>query len=163
MKRIINFISSKPLVIGIVIIAVILSVVVIVWHNNLTNESDVSKMEYRTDEQPIIDRFPSLPTFQDCYWKANATGRTDIGPTNYWMKGFIILNKTSYEQILNEYTWESVSLEFSKGIDPTITNYEDFNWCYNKDFESRVKTTSFVGNFYLDTKNGILFFSVENS
>lgn len=153
-------IAFKLILIGIIVI--ILAIILIVKITDNYNQS-LTNIPYRRDEQPIRERFPNIPEIQSCYWKANAIGRTDFGPTNYWMKGFIVLEESEWLKLLDEYSWENIDLYFPKGIDPRITNFNKFNWAYNKDFELRVKTTSFVGGIYLDTKNGILYFSVENS
>ncbi len=163
MKKLIEFITSKPLLFCILVIVIIVAVVLVVKSVANSGEQNLTNMEYRNDEQPILDRFPAIPEIQRCYWKASTTGRTDFGPTNYWMKGFIVLEKSAFTKLLDEYSWESVNIEFPKGMDPKNTNFNEFNWCCNKDFESQVRTTSFVGNFYFDTNNGILYFAVENS
>jgi hypothetical protein len=131
--------------------------------SNTPSERDTSNIEYRTDAQPLLDRFPSLPAFQKCYWKADTIGRTDFGPTNYWMEGFIVLDKTSSAQLINGYPWESVDLKFTKGIDPVVTGCKEFNWCYNREFETEVMTMNYVGYFFFDKQNGILYFTFENN
>lgn len=161
--KIMEFIASKPILFGVIIIVIVVAVIVGVKYIGNSGEQNLTNMEYRNDEQPIQDRFPTIPEFQTCYWKASTTGRTDFGPTNYWMKGFVILEKLAFIKMLDEYSWESADIKFPKGMNPKITNFNEFNWCYNKDFESQVKTASFVGNFYFDTNNGILYFTVENS
>ena len=163
MKKITEFITSKPIFFGIIIVVVVVVVILGVQSIGNSDEQNLSEIEYRNDVQPILDRFPAIPKFQFCYWKASTIGRTDFGPTNYWMKGLVVLEKSAFTKLLDEYSWESVNIEFPKGMDPKNTNFNEFNWCYNKDFESQVMTTSFVGNFYFDTNNGILYFSVENS
>ena len=164
MKRIINLCRSKRFVIGIVIIVVILAFSFFMYHHSSYSGVDASSIEYRTDAQPIIDRFPSLPAFQSCYWKADTIGRTEsIGPTNYWMEGFIVLEKDSYTQLLNAYSWKPVSMKFPPGIDPAATGFEAFSWCYNKEFDAKVRTAAFVGDFCFDTTHGILYFSLENN
>jgi hypothetical protein len=162
MEQLIKHDNLKFFIIVIIIIAVILLVVFIMRYINILNKLDVSNIEYRTDAQPIIDRFPALPAFQACYWKANTIGRTDFGPTNYWMKGFIVLKKTTYLQLLNDYKWKPVSFKFPKGINPAVTIYQDFCWCSNDEFTASMMAASFIGSFYLDTINGILYFDVEN-
>jgi hypothetical protein len=163
MKKIIEFIALKPILFGAIIIVIVVAVILGVKYTGNSSEQNLSNMEYRNDGQPIQDRFKAIPEFQSCYWKASTIGRTDFGPTNYWMQGFIILEKTAFSKLLDEYSWEAVDIEFPKGIDPKVTNFDGFNWCYNEEFDWKVKTLSFVGNFYLDTNNGILYFSVENN
>ncbi len=71
-----------------------------------SNDRDISSVPYRTDKQPIMNRFPKFGEFDKCYWKAHTIGRTDFGPTSYWMKGFAVLSQNDFERIKKEYTWE---------------------------------------------------------
>ena len=91
MKKITEFITSKPILFGIIIVVIIVAVILGVKSIGNSSEQNLTSMEYRNDEQPILDRFPAIPEFQTCFWKASTTGRTNFGPTNYWMKGFVIL------------------------------------------------------------------------
>ena len=122
---------------------------------------DATIVEYKIDKQPIIDRFPSLPEFKDCYWKADNIGKTDFGPSNYWMRGFVVLEPSSFDQLKWNHTWVQKDIIFPNGIDPTITKAKDFNWCNSSDFTSDFLGGSFVGDIYFDTTNGILYFDVE--
>jgi len=162
MKKVLDIITSKFFLMGLIIIAVALLVVFIIRHNSSLDQRDASEIEYRTDMQPITDRFPSLPAFKSCHWKANTIGRTDFGPTNYWMNGFIVLENESFLKLLSDYIWKPVSVKFPRGIEPEITTLREFNWCYNEEFETLFKSQSFIGDVYLDTLNGVLYFSVEN-
>lgn len=162
MKKIIEIVTSKFFLIGLIAIAVALLAVFNIRHNSSLDQRDASEIEYRTDTQPIIDRFPSLPAFKSCHWKANTIGRTDFGPTNYCMNGFIVQENESYLELIRYYMWKPVTVKFPKGIEPEITSIKEFNWSYNEEFEMLFKSQSFIGNVYFDTLNGVLYFSVEN-
>ncbi|WP_373000570.1 hypothetical protein [Lutispora sp.] len=60
------------------------------------------------------------------------------------MKGFIVLNKSTFEDVKAKYDWAPVDIKFAKGMDATVTGFTNFNWCYNKDFNKEVKTASFI-------------------
>ena len=163
MKKAVRLVGSKPFIIGAIIIVLILSAAIIVLLNKPTDERDASGIDYRTDVQPLLDRFPTLPAFQRCWWKADTIGRTaSIGPTNYWMEGFIVLDEASLTQ-LDAYSWKPVRPEFPAGLDPAVTGFSDFSWCTNKEFEAQVRTAYFIGDFCFDKNNGILYFSLESN
>lgn len=124
--------------------------------------NDASGIEYRTDKGPIEDRFANLPSFSACYWKADTIGRTSFGPTNYWMRGFIILDEATLSSLEKDYDWTAVNIDFPKGIDPGITGKTDFTWYESKEFEATMFNGSFVGAMYLETTNAIIYFDVEN-
>ena len=120
-------------------------------------------MDYKTERTPIKDRFPDLPDFTECYWKADTIGNTNFGPTNYWMRGFLCLDKEVAQKISTNYEWDNENVVFPKGIDPSITKKSDFDWHINKEFQSMILRQNFVGSVFFDTTNGIIYFDVENN
>ncbi|MDQ0114609.1 hypothetical protein [Paenibacillus harenae] len=54
----------------------------------LTNHSNDKSIEYKTDIEPLVSRFPNIGEINDSYWAADTYGG-DFGPTSYWMKGYI--------------------------------------------------------------------------
>jgi hypothetical protein len=120
-------------------------------------------MEYRKDCESIAKRFPSLENVAECYWKADIIGNSSFGPTSYWMKGFIVLHKEETDRINTQYEWISTSLEFGSGINPGITGFSDFDWKHSKRFSEDTTGTSYVGEFYYDTNNNILYFDIESN
>lgn len=120
-------------------------------------------MDYRTDSEAITNRFPSLENIVKCYWKADIIGRANFGPTSYWMKGFIEPDRDEVANIRTRYEWISASLEFVNGISPTITGCYEFDWKYSKEFSDDIKGASFIGEFYYDSKNGLLYFDLESN
>lgn len=133
-----------------------------------------AEIEYRTDIEPLIKQFPLLEGSTECYWKA-ATINDSIapGPTDIYIKGFVVLQKDIFEQFVSQYTWEENTemslwedttvhdyseLTFEKGIDPKITGYSSFNWHRSDDFnEIFLNSHNFIGETYLDFENGILY------
>ena len=148
------------IVCGVVILAV---AAIIVSQTIFQGAKDMTDMEYRTDKEPINDRFPDMPNFAECYWKANTIGKTNCGPTNYWMKGFLCLDENTFHKTLADYEWSAVHIAFPKGIDPDITCKSNFTWHINNDFQSMILRQFFIGSIYFDTTNGIVYLDVENN
>ena len=121
-----------------------------------------TQQAYRTEEKPIKDRFPQFPDFSACYWKADTLGRNSLGPTNYWMCGFLLIEEKEASMLENEYQWEKSVVDFPKGIEPGVTK-NNFSWYKSKDYNSTILQQNFVGDIYLDAENGIIYFDVENS
>lgn len=78
--------------------------------------------------QPLIKRFPKFGQFDKCYWKAHTIGRTDFGPTSYWMKGFAVLSQDSFERLKKEYKWEEIDKSWQPDLGTDILNLSNFNW-----------------------------------
>jgi len=129
----------------------------------LSKESEIEKMDYREDVEQLTNRFSTLDGIESCFWKADTIGKTNFGPTNYWMKGFLCLDENNFQKILTEYEWIADDIVFPNGIDPDITGKDDFSWHINKDFQSMILRQSFVGSIYFDITNGIVYFDVENN
>jgi hypothetical protein len=143
----------KYILLGSLIILVALAVFVIsqvLFRNN----NDAINVEYRTDREPIEGRFPNAPEFIDCYWKADIIGETNFGPTNYWMKGFLVLDSGAFQQILEDNEWVNVTVDFPDGINPDITGKADFTWHSSREFEKNILRQNFVGTIFLDTTGG---------
>jgi hypothetical protein len=135
----------------------------IVFQTLFQENHDAEKMNYNTMKEPIESRFHNLPNFRECYWKADTIGNTNLGPTNYWLRGFICLDEKAFQDILSNYEWSIVSIVFPKGIEPVITGRSNFSWHFNKDFQITILRQNFVGSIFLDTTNGIIYFDVENN
>lgn len=89
-------------------------------------------------------------------------GRDSIGPTPYWMKGFIIINNDTLEKIENEYDLAETKINFDEDVNPEVTGFNSFNWCYNGELSRKIKGAGFIGEFYIDTNNGVLYFDLES-
>ena len=121
------------------------------------------EIELRTDREPIENRFPDLPSFTDCYWKTNIIGTKSFGPSNYWIKGFIVLDEEDAVELRENYVWEIANIEFSKEINPEILNINAKNWYYSDAFSKSLIRQRFIGNFYFESEAKILYFEVENN
>lgn len=132
--------------------------------HELQNDRNAELVEYRFDREPLIKNFPDMPMFQDCYWKTNTIGRTDFGPTNFWLMGFIVCaNQDIKNDLLKQYAWEACNINFPPGINPEITGFQKFNWYSNKDFAMDIIPPSYLGNVYFDSINGVVYVDVENN
>jgi hypothetical protein len=129
--------------------------------DNDVNEYDA---EFKTEKNPISDRFPKLGEFEKCYWKADIIGKKSSkltpGPTPYWMKGYIFLDRQEFEAFKNNYKWTSVDDNWKPELDAEILGVKPANWSYSEEFNSFIKPPSFFGEFYLDIEKGIIYFDV---
>lgn len=140
------------------IILIITAGVIFRCQNQINRETT----DYRTDIQPLADRFGENIEIKSCFWKANVIGRDSVGPTPYWMKGFIIINNDTLEKIENEYDLAEIKINFDEDVNPAVTGFNDFKWCYNDELSKKIKGTGFIGEFYIDTNNGVLYFDLES-
>ncbi len=116
---------------------------------------------YRVDREPILTRFPRLGPFEKCYWKADIIGKPGIGPTPYWMKGFVVLDSIEFEAFKAQYQWADVESGWEPSLDTAILGVQSFKWSYSQGFDDYIISTNYFARFYLDLENGIVFFDVE--
>ncbi len=122
-----------------------------------------NKTEFRKDKQPLSDRFPMFGNFEECYWQAGTIGQNSRisvpGPTSYWMKGFIVLNKNDFEKLKNEYQWKAIEADWNPEFETDMLQFKSFRWYKSDIFDT--KASSLIGHYYLDFDNGVIFFDVE--
>ncbi|OPX44460.1 hypothetical protein CLHUN_17590 [Ruminiclostridium hungatei] len=125
--------------------------------------STIGKTEngYRVDKDPITSRFPNVGQFDKCYWKADTIGKSGVGPSSYWMKGFVVLKREDFEAFKTQYKWLDVESGWKPSLDTSILNIQSFKWSFSTEFDNYIKSASYVGKFYLDLENGIVFFDVQ--
>jgi hypothetical protein len=152
----------KNILIGIGILLLVIATI-IASQTIFKDNKDVENMDYKTERIPIENRFPDIPNFVECYWKSDTIGKANFGPTNYWMRGFIILEEGALQKISSEYEWSATNIDFPVGIAPNVTGKTDFSWHFNKDFQLLVLRQKFIGYIFLDITNGIIYFDVENT
>lgn len=124
-------------------------------------QQETNQVEWRTDTKPITSRFPKLGQFEQAYWQGDIIGRSDIGPTSYWMKGYVVLNKDNFEDLKKKYQWQNVDSNWKPSLDSSKLGKDSFEWAYSEEFNNDVKSDDFIGKFYLDLKQGTVFFDVE--
>lgn len=115
---------------------------------------------YRVDREPLLTRFPRLGPFEKCYWKADIIGKPGIGPTPYWMKGFVFLDSVEFTTFKVRYQWADVESGWEPSLDTAILGVQSFRWSYSQGFNDYVRSVGYGGKFYLDLENGIVFFDV---
>lgn len=118
--------------------------------------------EFRSDLEPIVERFGNSVEINSCFWKAAPITSNRIGPSSYWIKGFIVLTKADFDRIVNDYSMKKTQITFDDNINPNITGYNNFNWYYSDKLAHELKGGNFIGDVYLDITNGIVFFDLEN-
>ena len=117
--------------------------------NEKLNYKDI---EYRTDTEPIENRFSYLKgNIDKAYWKTGIIGNSKIGPTSYFITGFITLTDKKFEK---EYKFNSVDISFPVGIDPAITGFASFKWGENDEFKKQILGNRFIGDVLYDLENG---------
>ena len=118
----------------------------------------ISPDEFRTEIQPITNRFPKLEKVESVYWKAGPIGKNQFGPDSYWMKGYVYLDKGSISSIKASYDdWEEVN-----GLKPlAVAQEHEPQWLFSSEFDRFIRTSTFVGKFYLDANNDVLYFEFE--
>ena len=126
-------------------------------------KSALEKTEYREDIEPISNRFPLIVGIESCFWKADSIGSFGIGPSSYWMKGFLVLSDGAGTELTNLYEWEDAEIVFPVGMNPDITGLTNFQWSYSREFSDDVKGSSFVGDFFFDVKMGVIYFDLESN
>ena len=126
------------------------------------DETSMMQMEYRTDIEPLVDRFGEIIDIQAAFWKADVIGSIGLGPTSYWLKGFIFASDETLSRILTNYPLKEADIQFEEGMSPDITGLGDFEWGYN-DTLSREICGGFVGKVYIDTNNGVFYFDMESN
>ena len=157
----------SKIVIGGIIALVLIPSCLMVYSvlNKGTNEVEENGNMWRTEKQPIIDRFPGIGGFDKCYWKADVTTKDSRlsapGPTSYWMKGFVVLDSKEFNNLKQRFKWEAVKSGWTPSLDTSILKVQSLHWFYSREFNDYVKKQSFLGDFYLDFENGVIFFDVQ--
>jgi hypothetical protein len=131
-------------------------------------ENDTS-LEFRTDIEPIDKIFPNLGEITECYWKADSFGSQIRGsnllpgPTDYWMKGFLIINENNLNEFKDKYYWTLVEEDKKPDLETEfletgLLDINSFEWYYSEEFNNYVKQPGYHGGFYVDFDNGIIYF-----
>lgn len=135
--------------------------VLFIIKNSKTN--DLTKIHYKSNLEPLKNHFPFFSDITIAYWKSGTYGnsRIAIGPSDTWLKGFMILTNSKFELIQSEFKWDEVEILFDKGISPDITNFNHFEWHLSDDFSEFMNQNIFIGNFYLDKNNKVMYFDLS--
>ena len=139
-----------------------------IYGNIIDARNDITTMEYRTDIEPLHRRFARFDNSHETFWKAGRYngGFLPPGPTDIWLRGFIILNPTDFYALKLEGNWTRTELVFEEGMDPSVTGLDHFDWHSSREMsqtilrESRYRGFYYLGSFYLDKANEILYFYI---
>ncbi|MFC3800894.1 hypothetical protein [Cohnella sp. GCM10012308] len=113
----------------------------------------------RTHIQPVLDRFPSLEQIDETYWQADSIGENRFGPSSYWMKGYAYLKSGVAQKFKNSYVWSDVTLTTSF---PLVNDEgQEHHWKYSDQFNNDIKSLNYIGNFYFDIQNELIYFEIE--
>lgn len=168
--------KSKIAIIGVIFVVVIFITIVVFMNFNTTEadnstgkeqsamgtRSNMSNLDYRTDIEPISSRLTMVNGISKVYWKSDTIGSGNFGPTSYFFTGFMLLESEVIEELTGQYDWEEAKVSFPKGLNPNITEYKEFEWCYNHEFEQSMLENEYMGQVYFDLSNGIIYFYCEN-
>lgn len=130
---------------------------------NSKKSHELTKIEYRTDVEPITKRFGEMLSIESCFWKAKTIGKANFGPSSYWMKGYILISQENADFLKSKYDFTDVDINFENGMEPDITGKSNFKWSYNKEFSKKIVGAEFVGEFYFDVENNIFYFDLESN
>lgn len=142
------------------IILLVFALVFSLWHR-INKEVD-SNTAFRTDVEPITERFPNIGHIEKCLWKADILSKErTIGPTSYAMKGFILLSPQKIQEIKEKYFWQpskpEIDVNFFEG-DFKVTNAE---WYFSNEYNNFVKSANYIGRFYFDMNDGLIYFDIQ--
>lgn len=160
-----NMLKNKK-IIWFIILTVVVLIIGVGGVNVILNSrvaQDLEKIEYKTDVQPLINRFGKTIDIESCFWKSDTIGKTNFGPSSYWMKGFIKISQENLMELKTKHPMMKAEVHFEKGISPYITGFSNFDWKYNKELSREIAGAGFVGDFYLDINNGIFYFDLESN
>ncbi len=144
---------------------------------NSNSKNIVKDSEYSTDLERIENVFPYVDHIEKCYWATGKIGndsRLSVGPNDYWFKGYIILDSEIGDKILSLFDWIDVN-DFDENGNPTtpswhhigkmtspkVTGLSDFDWVQSPDFSEFVKAENFMGEYYFDKNNKIIYFDLS--
>lgn len=126
-------------------------------------EPETSKIY--TDIDYVQKRFPDLEEIEDVtyyYNLINSNVRLP-GSSNVEFCGFIKIGEDYCEKIMQEYLWKETKK--SKKLVPKeiLTEGEDqeYHFLYNEAFSQDYISSSWVGDFYLDPTQRMLYFECE--
>lgn len=118
----------------------------------------------RTDVEPLIVRFGETLGITSCAWKAGVIGDSGIGPSSYWMKGFIEVKRENFTNLISQYEIIPTNIHFDNNIITTdVLDYEVYNWGYNSELSKKIIGVGYVGVFYVDIQNCLFYFDLESN
>lgn len=131
------------------------------FYHEFNNVPKIDSNKIRTEKEPIIKRFVQLNDVKNSYWKGGIYGKSNFGPSSYWMKGFIELNKEDSTRFIDQYNWKDVPSSWSPSFIVEQINLSNSKWVSSKEFDRFFIPAGFVGSIYFEKKIGIIYFEIE--
>lgn len=116
------------------------------------DSSEIVEIENpRTETDTLKDWFPNLQGIESAEWELKVYGTQSSvpGPTDYQIKGVIILDEENAQEYWNQYEWEEVTAELETEYVDTSA-YEDITW---------YRSTKMTADMLSPGKNGDIYFS----
>ncbi|HHV28427.1 MAG TPA: hypothetical protein GXX73_02270 [Clostridium sp.] len=138
-------------------------VVSMVFFIGSLNKDNKQEEAIRSDKEAIINRFPNVGDFEKCYWKGGVMGsgsRWVPGPSDYWMKGFIEIDADKVKYFIEKYDMKVLDENLELAFVPEDYNNTISKWFYSEEFNGFIKEPRFLGNFYIDSENNMIYFEV---
>ena len=134
---------------------------IMISKNNGGNQS----IAIKTDKETIIKRFPNIGNFQKCYWKADTISKglsvLVPGPSGYWMKGFIEVDKEQIKSFIDKYIMVESDSAPQLDFVPEDFDIKESRWYYSDNFNEYIKPPGFLGEVYIDGVNQVIYFDVR--
>lgn len=121
-----------------------------------------------TDAAGLKKAFPAFGNILSCRWDTGIMHKDtflesicDIGPSQYWLNGYAVLDQKEIDRLMKDYTWESDSDNLCGHFEKIVKQIKadkKFDWKQSEDLNNSFG--GFFGNFYLDENNGIILFDL---
>lgn len=150
---------------NILIISVIcIAIIFMITATSCTESTDTN---IQTDIKLLSNRFPEFinekTVTRCCYIADKYSSYSRIGPDTYWMKGLVKITDSELKRLLSEYDFSECEVIPSDKLSPFLSEYSNVKWHYSQELSYDITKSNFVGNFYLDTANGIYYFEVDSN
>ena len=150
---------------NILIISVIcIAIIFMITATSCTESTDTN---IQTDIKLLSNRFPEFinekTVTRCCYIADKYSSYSRIGPDTYHMEGCVKLTDSELKRLLSEYDFSECEVIPSDKLSPFLSEYSNVKWHYSQELSYDITKSNFVGNFYLDTANGIYYFEVDSN
>ncbi len=107
----------------------------------------------RTDIEPLKKRFPNLKGIDSAEWECELLTKQGgvPGPSDYCLKGIIVLDDVVAEEYWNKYEWVEVMKEIEANY-VDLSEYKNRTWYVSNEMKKDIISTRFVGDIYISEK-----------
>jgi hypothetical protein len=155
--------NRKVFLIMIILFCTIILVVFILFFISSFIKDNKQEEAIKTDKEAIINRFPNIGDIKKCYWKSGlmgSGGRWVPGPSDYWVKGFIEIDADKVKYFIEKYDMKVLNEKIQLAFVPENYDNTISKWFHSKEFNDFIKEPRFLGNFYIDSVNNMIYFEV---